>query len=65
MARVVSMASLNFPVTASPSGVRRTRIIRRGRLGEPADIADIVAFLASDAARWITGQTINAAGGMI
>lgn len=36
-----------------------------GRLGEPADIADIVAFLASDAARWITGQTINAAGGMI
>lgn len=36
-----------------------------GRLGEPADIADVVAFLASDAARWITGQTINAAGGMI
>ncbi|MFB4300582.1 SDR family NAD(P)-dependent oxidoreductase [Actinomadura sp. NTSP31] len=36
-----------------------------GRLGEPADIADIVAFLASDAGRWITGQTINAAGGMI
>ncbi|WP_329331328.1 SDR family oxidoreductase [Streptomyces sp. NBC_00663] len=36
-----------------------------GRIGEPADIADIVTFLASDAARWITGQTINAAGGMI
>ncbi|MCK2215217.1 SDR family oxidoreductase [Actinomadura sp. ATCC 31491] len=36
-----------------------------GRLGEPADIADVVAFLASDAARWITGQTVNAAGGMI
>ncbi len=36
-----------------------------GRLGEPADIADVVAFLASDAARWITGQSINAAGGMI
>ncbi|WP_435831970.1 SDR family oxidoreductase [Nonomuraea fuscirosea] len=52
-------------MTASPSGVRWTRIIRRGRLGEPADIADVVAFLASDAARWITGQTINAAGGMI
>lgn len=34
-------------------------------LCEPADIADVVAFLASDAARWITGQTINAAGGMI
>ncbi|SDI55627.1 SDR family NAD(P)-dependent oxidoreductase [Nonomuraea jiangxiensis] len=36
-----------------------------GRLGEPADIADIVAFLASDAGRWITGQTIHGAGGMI
>ncbi|WP_433241919.1 SDR family NAD(P)-dependent oxidoreductase [Actinomadura nitritigenes] len=36
-----------------------------GRLGEPDDIAEVVAFLASDAARWITGQTINAAGGMI
>jgi 3-oxoacyl-[acyl-carrier protein] reductase len=35
-----------------------------GRLGEPADIADIVAFLASGASRWITGQTIHAGGGM-
>jgi 3-oxoacyl-[acyl-carrier protein] reductase len=35
-----------------------------GRLGEPADIADIVAFLASDNSRWITGQTIHAGGGM-
>ncbi|MER6991676.1 SDR family oxidoreductase [Saccharopolyspora hirsuta] len=34
-----------------------------GRIGEPADIADIVAFLASDDSRWITGQVINAGGG--
>jgi 3-oxoacyl-[acyl-carrier protein] reductase len=34
------------------------------RLGEPDDIADIVAFLVSDNARWITGQTIGAGGGM-
>lgn len=34
-----------------------------GRLGEPEDIADVVAFLASDAARWITGQFIVANGG--
>lgn len=33
------------------------------RLGEPADVADIVAFLASDAARWTTGQMIDATGG--
>nr|WP_049806918.1 SDR family oxidoreductase [Pseudofrankia inefficax] len=34
------------------------------RLGEPDDIADIVAFLASDAARWLTGQTVHAGGGL-
>ena len=28
-----------------------------GRIAEGADIADVVAFLASDAARWITGAT--------
>jgi 3-oxoacyl-[acyl-carrier protein] reductase len=35
-----------------------------GRLGAPADIADAVAFLASDDGRWISGQVIEAAGGM-
>jgi 3-oxoacyl-[acyl-carrier protein] reductase len=35
-----------------------------GRLGEPDDIAEIVAFLASDAARWVTGQTLHASGGL-
>ncbi|MFB4313853.1 SDR family oxidoreductase [Actinomadura sp. 21ATH] len=35
-----------------------------GRLGEAGDVADVVAFLASDAARWITGQVIDATGGL-
>jgi 3-oxoacyl-[acyl-carrier protein] reductase len=34
-----------------------------GRFGEPEDIADIVAFLASHDGRWVTGQSISAAGG--
>jgi 3-oxoacyl-[acyl-carrier protein] reductase len=34
------------------------------RLGEPEDIADIVAFLASDEGRWVTGQCVGAGGGM-
>ncbi|MFI2379159.1 SDR family oxidoreductase [Streptomyces sp. NPDC018964] len=34
-----------------------------GRMGHPGDIADIVAFLASDDSRWITGQCIDASGG--
>jgi 3-oxoacyl-[acyl-carrier protein] reductase len=36
-----------------------------GRLGKPDDIADAVAFLASDASRWVTGCTIRADGGFI
>jgi len=34
------------------------------RLGSPEDVADVVAFLASDGARFITGQTIYVDGGM-
>ncbi|WP_087929536.1 SDR family oxidoreductase [Streptomyces albireticuli] len=34
------------------------------RLGGPDDVADVVAFLASGAARWITGQVIDASGGL-
>lgn len=34
------------------------------RLGDADDVADVVAFLASDAARWITGQVIDASGGL-
>ncbi|QRX95659.1 MULTISPECIES: SDR family oxidoreductase [Streptomyces] len=33
------------------------------RLGRPADVADVVAFLASDDSRWITGQRIDVTGG--
>ena len=36
-----------------------------GRLGEPGDIADVVAFLASDEARWLTGLTLAANGGLV
>ena len=35
-----------------------------GRLGTPDDIAAAVAFLASDQAGWITGETLNVNGGM-
>ncbi|MER6320139.1 glucose 1-dehydrogenase [Streptomyces sp. NPDC001581] len=34
-----------------------------GRVGRPEDIADIVGFLASDDARWVTGRVVDATGG--
>ena len=33
------------------------------RIGHPDDVADVVSFLASDSARWITGDTVQVGGG--
>lgn len=35
-----------------------------GRLGQPDDVADLVAYLASGDGRWVSGETIKVAGGM-
>jgi len=39
--------------------------IPMGRLGEPGDIADVILFLASDAARYVTGQVVAVDGGLL
>jgi len=49
---------------ATEAGQEKAKAIPRGRLGTLQDIADAVAFLASDQADYITGQTINLNGGM-
>jgi enoyl-[acyl-carrier protein] reductase III len=36
-----------------------------GRLVQPSDVADAVLFLASDAARWITGANLVVDGGVL
>ncbi len=40
------------------------RLIPMGRVGKPEEIADVVAFLASDDARYVTGTTLVVDGGL-
>ncbi len=35
-----------------------------GRTGQPGDIAAVAVFLASDDARWVTGETLTVSGGL-
>lgn len=42
-----------------------TKMNPMGRLGQPDDIASVVAFLASPAGAWVNGQTIRANGGVV
>jgi 3-oxoacyl-[acyl-carrier protein] reductase len=55
------------PMTDALTEQQRTAIMERvpaGRLGEGSDIAAAVAYLASDEAGYITGQTLHVNGGM-
>jgi len=42
-----------------------TKLTPLGRLGRPQDVANLIAFLASDEGAFITGQTINVCGGFM
>jgi 3-oxoacyl-[acyl-carrier protein] reductase len=49
-----------------PQGLEQAaEFIPMGRVGEPEDIADVILFLASDAARYLTGQVIVVDGGLL
>jgi 3-oxoacyl-[acyl-carrier protein] reductase len=53
-------------MTAGTTGEERKRALERvplGRMGQPAEIGYVAAFLASDRANFITGQTIHVNGG--
>ena len=64
----VAPGLIRTPMTARAQADERDRWIRShtplGRWGEPEDIADVVGFLASPAARFMTGTTLVVDGGI-
>jgi 3-oxoacyl-[acyl-carrier protein] reductase len=58
---VTDMLNQNIPPQVQQAMIQNTAL---RRLGTPEDIADVVAFLASEDARWITGQVIGVSGGL-
>lgn len=49
-----------------PEGLEKAAdFIPAGRVGEPEDIADVINFLVSDAARYMTGQVVTVDGGLL
>jgi 3-oxoacyl-[acyl-carrier protein] reductase len=58
--------ALSTTHSLGPAGLEAAaQFIPLGRVGEPDDIADVALFLASDAARYITGQVLVVDGGLL
>ena len=51
------------PTIPRLAGTPRKALPPMGRIGEPEDIADVVAFLTSPGSVWITSQTLTVDGG--
>lgn len=65
---VVAPGFIDTDMTRALNDEQRETLMRdipMGRLGAPEDIAEAVAYLASDAAAYVTGQTLHVNGGMV
>ncbi|MFC1995527.1 3-oxoacyl-[acyl-carrier-protein] reductase [Chloroflexota bacterium] len=67
-ANAIAPGFIDTEMTQHLDGKRRQELIERiplGYLGSPCDVAEAVAFLASDEAKYITGQVLNVDGGIV
>jgi 3-oxoacyl-[acyl-carrier protein] reductase len=61
----ITETDMNGWLTESPESAQQVaNMSALRRHGQPADIADAVAFFASDDGRWVTGQTLEVNGGL-
>jgi 3-oxoacyl-[acyl-carrier protein] reductase len=61
----ITETDMNDWLRKDAEAVRRVAaMVALGRPGKPDDIADAVAFFASDDSRWVTGQTLEVNGGL-
>lgn len=60
----VAPGFIKSDMTADLEEKEHKKIIPMGRFGEPQEVADLVAFLASDKSKYITGQVISINGGL-
>lgn len=68
LANCIAPGFIETDMTAALPGEARDALLSQialGRLGQPADIAGAVLFLASDLARYVTGQVLVVDGGMV
>jgi 3-oxoacyl-[acyl-carrier protein] reductase len=61
----VSPGSTETDMLSAQIKEERAQLSSFKRIGQPEDIAEVVAFLVSDGARWLTGQNIRATGGSV
>ena len=59
---ITETEALDLPEALRQQLIQNTPL---GRLGQPDDIAEVVGFLVSPAARWMTGQNVRATGGLM